>query len=142
MQYSQIAEHFRSRGELLLSGQIDQMTADFAFPLPIYLQANRLVLQSPDHARLVFSHLREALLERGVVALRPCISAVDLPRAGRFRVWVDWQEIALPVKGTRVSQAVYYCRSSVFGPMVEMINYTYVSMPELNRQIAAFALSA
>ena len=118
------------------------MVEDYIFPLPVFLQTSRLVIRSPDHARLIFSHLREALLERGVVALRPSISAVDLPRDGRFRVWVDWQEIAFPADGTRISQAVYYCRETDLGLQTEMVNYTHLSMPELNQQIVALALSA
>jgi hypothetical protein len=142
MLYSQITTHLRHRGELLLSGDIDGMLGDFVFPLPIFLNAHRLLIQSPDQARLIFGHLRDAYLDRGVVSLRPSISAVDLPRGGRFRVWADWQEIALPVEGTRVSQAIYYCRMTALGLQVEMINYAHVSMPELNRQFAALALSA
>jgi hypothetical protein len=142
MVYSQLQAHLRGRAEMLLSGQIDRMVEDYVFPLPVYLHTSRLVIQSADHARLIFSHLRDALVDRGVVALRPSIAAVDLPRDGRFRVWVDWHEIALPMDATRVSQAVYYCRQTDQGTRTEMVNYTHLSIPELNRQIAALALSA
>lgn len=142
MLYSQISTHLSDRAELLLSGKFDRMIADYVFPLPVFLHSSRLVIQSPDHAVQVFAHLRAALLDRGVVALRPKVSAVDLPRAGRFRVWVDWQEIAFPAEGTRISQAVYYCRATDLGLHTEMVNYTHLSMPELNQQFAALALSA
>lgn len=142
MLYSQISKHLRDRAELLLSGQFDQMIAGYVFPLPIFLHASRLVIPTPDHAVLVFAHLRAALADRGVVALRPSISAIDLPRAGRFRVWVDWQEIAFPAEATRISQAIYYCRATELGLQTEMLNYTHLSMPELDRQFAALALSA
>lgn len=142
MLFLQIATHLRSRGELLLSGQIDRLVSDYIYPLPIFLHSSRLVIHSPDYAWLVFSHLRAALVERGVVALRPKVSAIDLPRAGRFRIWVDWQEIALPVEATRISQAVYYCRDTGIGLQTEMVNYTHLSMPELDRRFAALALSA
>jgi hypothetical protein len=142
MLFSQISTLLRIRGELLISGQIDRMINDYIFPLPVFLHSSRLVIQTPDHAWMVFSHLRSALVERGVVALQPKISAVDLPRAGRFRVWVDWQEIAFPPEETRISQAVYYVRQTEFCLQTEMVNYTHLSMPELNRQFAALALSA
>jgi hypothetical protein len=142
MLYSQITDHIRRRGELLLSGQFDQLVKDIVFPLPVFFPTIRLVIQSPDHARLIFSRLRSAFLDQGVVALRPRVSAVDLPRAGRFRAWIDWHEIALPVGANRVSQAVYYCRTSALGPRIEMVNYTHVSTPELNQQVTALALSA
>lgn len=107
MQYSQITTHLRQRGEALLSGDTGRMVGDFLYPLPVFMQSSRIVITSPGHARVIFDHLRKALVGRGVVTLRPTIAAVDLPRAGRFRVWVDWQEIAFPVEASRMSQAVY-----------------------------------
>jgi hypothetical protein len=142
MLYSQISTLLRQRGELLLSGQIDQMIYDFVYPLPVFLQSNRLLITAPDHARLIFGHLRAALVARGVVLLRPKISAIDLPRGGRFRVWVDWQEIAFPAEASRISQAIYYCRTTELGLQTEMLNYTHLSMPELNQQFQALAMSA
>lgn len=142
MLYSQVTSHLRQRGELLLSGQIDRMIADYVYPLPVFMQATRLVITSPVHAWVVFDHLRRALVDRGVVMLRPTVSAIDLPKAGRFRVWVDWHEIAFPAETSRVSQAVYYCRSTSLGLRTEMLNYTHPSMPELDQQFQALALSA
>lgn len=142
MLYSQISRHLRTRGELLLSGQFDRMIANYAFPLPVFLKANQLVIHTPDHAAAVFSQLRAALVARGVVSLRPSVSAIDLPRAGRFRVWVDWQEIALPAEETRISQVIYYLRDTDQGLRTEMLDYTHLSMPELDGQIGAHALSA
>lgn len=142
MLYSQITAHLQTKGELLLSSQFDRLMDSYVFPLPIFLHTSRLVVSAPDQACTVFEHLREALVGRGVVALRPKVSAIDLPRAGRFRVWVDWQEIAFPVEATRVSQAVYYCRDTGIGLQTEMVSYTRLSMPELDRQFAALALSA
>jgi hypothetical protein len=142
MLFSQISTHLRLRGELLLSGQIDRVVGDYTFPLPIFLHTSRLVINTPEQASAVFSHLRAALVARGVVALRPKVSAIDLPRAGRFRVWVDWQEIAFPAEETRISQVIYYLRQTDLGLQTEMLNYTHLSMPELNQQFAALALSA
>lgn len=142
MQFSQITSHLQRRGELLLSGQIDALVSDFDFPLPVFLCAQRLVITAPEQAWVIFDHLRKAYIQRGVVMLRPKVSAIDLPRAGRFRVWVDWQEIAFPAEASRISQAVYYCRQTELGLRTEMLNYTYLSMPELNGQFEALALSA
>ena len=142
MQFSQITSHLRRRGELLLSNQVATLLSDFDFPLPVFLGSRRLILTSPDQGWQVFEHLRKAYVDRGVVMLRPTVSAVEMPRAGRFRVWVDWQEIAFPAEASRVSQAVYYCRQTPLGLRTEMLNYTHLSMPELNGQFEALALSA
>jgi hypothetical protein len=140
--YSRVSAHLRGRAELLLSGQFDAMIACYHFSLPVFLPTGMMLLRSAEDARAVLGLMRDALRERGVVALRPQINAVDLPRAGRFRVWVDWHELAIPAKGTRISSAIYYCRLANSGLQTEMVNYTRHSMPELNSQIAALALSA
>jgi hypothetical protein len=142
MEYSNLTAQLRTRGELLLCGQIEELVSAYIYPLPVYLQSRCLVMHSPLDAFLVFDTLRAALLQRGVVSLRPQISAVELPRGGRFRVWVDWHELAYPVEETRKSSVIYYCRETSLGPRVEMINYTLMSMPELNQQFAELALTA
>lgn len=142
MLYSQVTLQLQRRGELLMSGQIDTLIADFDYPLPVYLGPRQMVITSPLQAWCIFDHLRKAYVERGVVMLRPKISAIDLPRSGRFRIWVDWHELAFPAEASRISQAVYYCRQSPLGLRTEMLNYTHLSMPELNGQFEALALSA
>ncbi|WP_128513938.1 hypothetical protein [Tabrizicola thermarum] len=142
MEYSELTAQLRSRGELLLSGQIEELVASYIYPLPIYLQSRCMVLNTPFDAYLVFDFLRTALLERGVVSLRPQVNAVELPRGGRFRVWIDWHELAYPVEETRKSSVIYYCRQTSLGPRAEMVDYTLMSMPELDQQFAALAMSA
>jgi hypothetical protein len=140
--HSQIAAQLRSRGDLLLAGRIDALLSSYVFPLPVFLPEQRLVLQGPTEALAVFAILREALIRGGIVALRPNVTAVELPRSGRFRVWVDWRELAMPCGEVSTSSAIYYCRATPLGPVTEMINYTHLSMPELNQQFEALALSA
>ena len=142
MEYSNLTAMLRSRGELLLCGRIEEMVASYIYPLPVYMQSRCMILQSPLEAYLVFDTLRKALVGRGVVALQPQVNAVELPRGGRFRIWADWHELAFPVEETRKSSVIYYFRETETGPRVEMINYTVSSMPELNHQFEALALTA
>ena len=140
--HSQITAYLRSRGNQLLSGQTDALVLSYIYPLPVFLPQQRLVLQGPEEARYVFQVLRNALVRGGIVALNPQVVALELPRAGRYRLWVDWQEIAHHGGVVSSSSAVYYCRATPLGPMIEMVNYTHLSMPELNQQFQALALSA
>ncbi|NHB76295.1 hypothetical protein [Rhodobacter calidifons] len=140
--HSHIAAHLRFRGELLLAGRIEALLDYYAFPLPIFLPAERLLLSGRPEARLFLSLLRQRLLRDGVAALRPEVRAVELPRAGRFRVWADWNELTLAGEAGRSSSAVYFCRATALGPQVEMVNYTRASMPDLAQQFEALALSA
>ncbi|MDZ4085480.1 MAG: hypothetical protein U1E69_01620 [Tabrizicola sp.] len=140
--HSDIAAELRFRGDLLLQGRIDALLDSYIFPLPIFLPEQRMLLSGPEEARLVFSLLRHWLLRSGVASLHPQVQAVELPRAGRFRMWVDWNERLLPSGETRTCSAIYYCRATELGPRIEMVNYTRLSMPELHQEFEALALSA
>lgn len=140
--FSMVEAQLRSRAELLLAGQLATVVRDYRLPLPLQLGEERLIVRTQGEALAILATLRQAFLARRVVALQPKVTAIDLPRSGRFRVWVDWQELAIPVDGTRLSSAVYYCRTAPGGVQTEMVEYTRQSMPELNPQFAALALSA
>lgn len=140
--FSHVATLLRNRADLLLQGAYDAVAADYHFPLPVFLDGRMVIVRTPDEAKAMLCLQRAAYLQRGVIAVRPQVRALDLPRSGRFRVWVEWQELALPVDGTRISDAVYYCQQSPSGLRIEMVNYTRLSMPELQPHFAALALSA
>lgn len=142
MAVSEVAAHLARRGDLLLSGQIDALLATYLFPLPVFLEERLLLVRSAVQARAILDHLRGTLGERGVARLQPKVTAVELPRAGRYRVWVDWQEMAAPFDRTSVSSAIYYCRDTADGTRIEMVNYTRLAHPALNRQIQRLALTA
>jgi hypothetical protein len=140
--FCRVQTHLRNRADLLMSGQLSRLVNDYSFPLPVHLTDSRVILRTAEEAQAMLSVLRMALLARGVVALRPRVTAVDLPHRGRFRAWVDWEEQAVPGEETRVSSAIYYFQVGALGLRTEMIVYTRLSMPELNPQFAALALSA
>lgn len=140
--HSNLAGVFCSRGNLLMQGQLETLLDAYIFPFPVFLPEQRMVLSSRDEARAVLWLLLDWSKRSGVVSIRPEITAVELPRSGRFRVWVDWQELAMPLGETRLSSAIYYCRTTACGPRIEMVNYTRLSMPELNHELQALALSA
>jgi hypothetical protein len=140
--FHQVSALLCHRADLLLQGRIDELLTGYDCPLPVDLGDQRLIVRSAAEGWAILSLLRAALLSRGVVALRPTVVAIDLPRGGRFRTWVDWEELSLPGGEMRRSSAVHYCRVTPTGPVTEMLCYTRLSMPELNPQFADLALSA
>lgn len=140
--FDQIAAQLRFRADSLLSGRYEGIAADYAYPLPVYLGANRIIVRTPDEAQAMLNLQHSVYLGRGVQRLTPTVKALDLPRGGRFRVWVDWREDAPDTRETRVSTAQYYCRITPAGLRIEMVNYTRLSMPEFKPHFAALALSA
>lgn len=142
MQYSEVIAQMKRRADCLLRGDLDNLVKDYVFPFPVDLLSTRLVVCNPEDGRAMLDLQRKSLIERGVTTLHPEVTAIDLPRTGRLRIWVDWHELAPTQDAMRVSSAVYYC--SVHGGQLkfEMINYVRLSMPEMQPQFAALALSA
>jgi hypothetical protein len=142
MAHSHLTTHLAQRGDMLLSGQIDTLLATYAFPLPVFLEQRLLLVRSHDQARAILDHVRASLADRGVALIQPKVTAVELPRAGRYRVWVDWYEGRVPSDASLLMQAIYYCRDTADGSRIEMVNCTRLPHPGLDRQIEALALTA
>jgi hypothetical protein len=140
--FSQVASQLRNRAAWLLTGQFDRIVAEYCFPLPVHLGPSRVIVRSPDEATAMLGLQQAAFLGRGVTALIPRVTAMDLPRGGRFRIWVDWHEEVRPGHRTKVSTVLYYCRQTLAGFRIEMVDYRRLSMPELRPHFAALALSA
>jgi hypothetical protein len=77
-----------------------------------------------------------------VAALVPTITAVDLPRGGRFRVWVDWHSAPHPGGPAHLASAIYYCRQVPSGMRIEMVDCTSLAISDLQPELVALALSA
>ena len=140
--FQQAASQLCLRASWLLAGQYDRIVEQYHFPLPVYLDSSRVIVPGAPEATAMLRLQRAAFLERGVVALKPAVVAMDLPRGGRFRLWVDWSEHTQPDGPVRSSQVVYYCRQVSDSFQIEMVDYTRLSMPELRPHFAALALSA
>jgi hypothetical protein len=125
-----------------MAGHYDRIVADYCFPLPVDLDSSRVIVRSADEATAMLRLQRATFLERGVIALKPSVTAMDLPRGGRFRIWVDWHELMVSDQAPLQSKAIYYCRQTASGFQIEMVDYTRLSTPELQTQFAALALSA
>lgn len=129
MLQSQISAHFRIQGERLIAGDLASIALHYSFPLPVHFPNDLTVAFSPEQSNAMLEKRRQDLVARGVVALRPNITALDMPREGRFRVWVDWKEQTATGSEMRGSSAIYYCRAGAFGLQTEMIQYVHVSEP-------------
>jgi hypothetical protein len=140
--FQEVASQLGSRAAWLLSGQFERIVAEYCFPLPVHLGQSRVIVRSADEATAMLGLQQAVLLGRGVTTVIPCVKALDLPRVGRFRVWVDWHEKTLRAQGDRVSSVIYYCHQTPAGFRIEMVDYTRLSMPELRPHFAALALSA
>lgn len=140
--FSQVSALLSRRGNALLEGKFDELVHQYSYPLPLYLQKTQMIVHSQAEALAILSRMRDAHLERGIVALKPKVVAMEIPRGGRFRVWVEWSELALPVEGSGMSSVVYYCKVTASGIRTEMIDYIRLSRPELNHEFKKLTLVA
>lgn len=137
LKYCQVIAQMRRRADGFLAGRLDELVKDYVFPLPIDLLSTRVIARTRLEGRALLELQRNSMVERGIIALQPDVTAVDLPRGGRFRVWVDWHEIAPTPEGARLSSAVYYCCMDGADLKIEMVDYIRLSTPELQPQFAA-----
>lgn len=127
MLQSQILAHFQEQANCLMAGDLQRFEDMFSLPLPIHFPNGMTVVLDQECGGQILNQIRDELLSRGVVCSRPEISAVELPKADRFRVWIDWKETT--ADGIEVSgpSIVYYCRKSPTGLRTEMVQYTKVA---------------
>lgn len=142
MLQSQVVKHFQVQSDQLMAGTLDGFGEMFALPLPIHFPGGLTVLQGSVTGHLFLNQMRDELLGRGVVAMRPEISAIELPRDGRFRVWIDWTEITATGQELQGSSIVYFCRRVATGLRTEMMQYTHLSSPGMVAAPSPVARSA
>jgi hypothetical protein len=118
------------RATLLLSGRFDDLASTYFIPKVAFLEGRQLVLTEPEDMVAVLRELATKLRLRGVVRLIPSVKALEIPRNGRFRVWVHWEEISGSPANDGTSDAIYYFRETEAGLRSEMVDFSRVSRPE------------
>jgi hypothetical protein len=133
--FSELQDQLRKRSQLLFEGRVEEYARAFVTPAVFYSADGMLPVCS--HAAMVDTAkvLRKSLIERGIVACHPTVSAADLPRKGRFRVWVDWQEIAADNSTQPVHSSINYMRQTPNGPRTEMVDWLGASCAPMKTEL-------
>lgn len=142
MLQSRVSAHFQDQAARLLAGDLRRISQEYSFPLPIHFPNDLAIAYDPEARSRILEQRRAELVARGVVALKPTITAMELPRSGRFRVWIDWKERTHCGTESPESSAIYYCCSANGDLRTEMIQYTHVSLPGQPQQQDRQARSA
>jgi hypothetical protein len=71
---------------------------------------------------------RANLLEMGVSGLRGRVAAFELPRAGRYRLWVDIDYLGT-LETERAEQIILYCSQDRGTPRIDMAQWLTPCMP-------------
>lgn len=142
MPQSQIVAHFQAQADQLLAGDQERFVEMYSLPLPIHSPGGLTVVVDPEGGTDFLNQMRAEWAKRGVVALRPDVSAIELPKANRFRVWIDWKEIDATGVEAPGSTIIYYCRKGPTGLRTEMMQYTRIATPGLVTDQTLIARSA
>jgi hypothetical protein len=140
--YAKIQQQFHRNGALLMLGRHADLAKSYQFPLTVQLEGNAVTLQTSGQLIQLLRALHRALLRRGVMQVQSDILAIELPRQGRLRVWTNWEEIGRSSRDHRTSSAIYSGQITSNGFMINSVNYTRLSMPELRNLYPPTALSA
>lgn len=85
-----VTAFFGLLGERFVAGQLAEMARSWSFPCPIEVDGQLVVMRSPEVLAAHLADLRAASLAKGLTAMTPRVAAVEMPRNGRFRVWLRW----------------------------------------------------
>ena len=81
---------FTLLGEQFAQGRLEEMTSHWAFPCPVEVDGKLVVMRGAEVFVSFLADRRRTALSQGLTAMTPRISAIEMPRKGRFRVWLRW----------------------------------------------------
>ena len=112
----------------MFNGRDVRAIADcFVFPLPVQVQDDLIVFHTAERMTEALLFYRANNVQQGLSPSVPRIAAIDLPRNGRFRLWVDWNYPETPGMQTQKTQNIYYCSASGGHIVIEMVQYLRVA---------------
>ena len=86
-----VTSFFGLLGEQFVQGRLEAMAGHWAFPCPVEVSGQLVVMRDPQVFVTYLSGRRDEALSQGLTAMTPRISAIEMPRNGRFRVWLRWR---------------------------------------------------
>ena len=119
------------RADLLASGRLGELVEDYFYPLVRYLGDQQKVVEGPGELIGIFKELQLDHTARGVTHLVAAVSAMDLPRHGRFRAWVSYLEKAADAWNLSRRDGVHCCRDTEHGIVSEMLEYQHCAIPQI-----------
>lgn len=127
--YGKLAEYMQWRVDLLMADRFEDLARGFVLPFALYRDDQQIVLPNPEELMQVFAQVRQDQRQRGVMRVEARMTAVDLPRQGRFRVWLTYVELDAQGRAVAQSDAILYCRETPDGPKCEMAEYGHCLLP-------------
>lgn len=113
------------------SGQFAKIVAHYDFPLALHLE-NRLVLLSrPADLERYLIDFKAVAQAADFASIASRITAVELPRRGRFRAWVQYTHFNSAGQVVAQSERTFFCRDKGDRILVEMLELTRLPVESL-----------
>ena len=109
---------------LLFQGRFADMLPRFDLPLAVQVGADMTVLSSQMQFIDAMANYRDDLIASAVTALVVRMTAVELPRQGRFRIWADFDHHRAIGVDKSADQVILYCRQEQGDIQVELLHCT------------------
>lgn len=129
--FGRLAEYMQWRTDLLVTDRFEDLAREFLYPFALYHGERQRVVSCAEELVTIFAQLRNDQRARGVVRVDTRVTAVDLPRHGRFRVWLVHADQDAEGRILALSDTIMYCRETPEGVKSEMAEYGACSLPGL-----------
>jgi len=118
------------------AGRMQSFLSRTLMPFAVQIADEFLPFQNHDTLEQTLLRYQAVLAGKGVSALQPHVRALELPRQGRFRTWVEMVCLRGAEALPQTSTAIFYGRDTSQGPMLEMVQVLSCAHPGLKRLIA------
>ncbi|SDE85712.1 hypothetical protein [Limimaricola pyoseonensis] len=127
-----IPQFISNHARLFREGRLEEMLDDCAYPLAVQDTTGMKVLQDRAEYLRWLQRWQSSFGARAMSESHMKIHTLELPRAGRFRVWIE-RRFENPARGARFDMSViYYCRLEGRRPLIEMIELDIPGPPSAN----------
>jgi hypothetical protein len=124
----QVVADFRAAA--LSSGRYDLMIGEYRYPLTVYLDGVPQTVQAPSDAWAFYQGFHSSMRSEGYDRMTARVTAEDLPRNGRFRIWTDWTAEGT-IKSGVIASTICYCTIVAGSVVTDMIEFTRLTLPLL-----------
>ncbi len=117
------------RAAALSAGRYDLLAMEYTYPLTIYVGGEAKVITQPEDTVRFYAGFHSAMKEQGLHSLTGKVTAEDLPRNGRFRIWTEWYGVCAAGTRRMVAATVCYCTTLSDIVATEMVEFDRLALP-------------
>lgn len=131
------AAHLETLARHLVAGRYDLLADRYAFPLPVYVDTERRVVDHAAQLWPMYQGLHALLRAGGFSDLQPRLASIELPRRERFRMWTDWLGLRDGSRPETLFSTLCYNEGSHTEFRSVMLQFDTRSWPQLSQVLAA-----